>query len=256
MLPTTLMEGGRDLSDEGITIVTSLAPGKDVKNQQMAIDSWIKMGFNVVAVNAVEEIAVLHAYFPNIEFVIAKRDGREEFSKPYIYFDDCLAYFATSNAKICGIVNSDIYFLKDQFYTFIKKEGENSFIYGSRVDVRSLENLNGKFFAQGFDYFFFDKQVIFQYPASNFLIGLPMWDFWAVLVPLFVAIPVKKVTTPHAYHIIHKTNWDHTTWQVFRNELLKYIKPIAGLPIEKYPICLLEEIAKGSTLMTLYGKKE
>jgi hypothetical protein len=240
---------GESSAEEVITIVTSLAPGKNLYNQRMAIDSWIQLGFKVVAVNARDEITVLEGYFPDIEFVEAKRDGREVFSKAYIYFDDFLAYFATCNTKICGIVNSDIHLLKKEFYDFVAEEAIHSFIYGSRVDVKSIDELQGHFFNQGFDYFFFDKEILPCYPPSNFLIGLPMWDFWAVLVPLCIAIKVKKVTTPHAYHILHQTNWDHRTWQVFRDELLNYIKPTADLSIGQYPLCLLQEIANGSALM-------
>lgn len=258
MLQSSLMEWesistyGVSPTEDVITIATSLAPGKDLHNQQMAINSWLKLGFRVASINSPEEIAALQPYFPDIEFVKADRDGRERFTKPYIYFDDCLAYFAKSESKICGIVNSDIYLLKGEFYVSLKKEAVHSFVYGSRVDVETIEDLNGEWFELGFDYFFFDKQIISRYPQSNFLIGLPMWDFWAVLIPIYFRIPVKKVITPHAYHIIHKTNWDHKVWCVFRDELLKYIKPKINLPIWKYSMFLLEEIAQYSIEISLW----
>lgn len=252
MLQPSLMEWGSSNThktsslEEVITIATSLAPGKNLHNQRMAINSWLEIGFRVIAMNSAEEIAVLQPYFSDIEFVEVNRDGKGRFGKPYIYFDDCLAYFAKSDSKICGIVNSDIYFLKKEFYSFIKKEAIHSFVYGSRVDVETIENLNGDFFELGFDYFFFNKQIVSHYPHSDFLIGLPMWDFWAVLIPIYFRIPVKKVITPHAYHIIHRTNWDHNIWCVFRDELLRYIKPMNNLPIGRYSMYLLKEIAKHS----------
>jgi len=236
-----------------ITIATSLALGKNLHNQRMAINSWLKLGFKVIAMNSPEEIAVLQSDFPDVEFVKVYRDGREKFTKPYIYFDDCLAYFAKNELKICGIVNSDIYLLKEEFYAFVKREAVHAFVYGSRVDVETIENLNGKIFELGFDYFFFDKQIISHYPQSNFLIGLPMWDFWAVLIPIYFRIPVKKVITPHAYHIIHKTNWDDKDWYVFRDELLRYIKPSTDLPIRQYSMYLLWEIAKNSIEISLWN---
>lgn len=257
MLQPSLMEWGSISAygaspiEDVITIATSLAPGKDLHNQRMAINSWLNLGFKVASINSSEEIAVLQSYFPDIEFVKAHRDGRDRFGKPYIYFDDCLAYFAKSQSKICGIVNSDIYLLKEEFYAFLKKEAVHFFVYGCRVDVETIENLNGNLFELGFDYFFFNKQIISHYPQSNFLIGLPMWDFWAVLIPIYFRIPVKKVITPHAYHIIHKTNWDQKNWQVFRDELLRYIKPTTEIPIWKYSMYLLGEIAKHSIEISL-----
>lgn len=246
MVQSSLMEW-----EDIITIATSLAPGKDVHNQQMAVNSWLKLGFRVISMNSLEEIAVLQPYFPELEFVKVNRDGRDKFIKPYIYFDDCLAYFAKSQSRICGIVNSDIYLLREEFYSFLQKEAVHSFVYGSRVDVETIEQLNGELFELGFDYFFFDKQIVSHYPQSNFLIGLPMWDFWAVLIPIYFRIPVKKVITPHAYHIIHKTNWDDNTWLIFRDELLRYMKPTTGIPIWSYSMYLLEGIAKHSIAMSL-----
>ena len=35
----------------------------------------------------------------------------------------------------------------------------------------SLDNLNGEFMEKGFDYFFFDKQIIPYYPQTEFCIG-------------------------------------------------------------------------------------
>lgn len=258
MLQPSLMEWGSISNDgappigEVITIATSLAPSKDLHNQCMAINSWLKLGFKVISMNSAEEIAVLQPFFSDIEFVQAHRDGRHKFTKPYIYFDDCLAYFAKCESKICGIVNSDIYLLKEEFYALLTKEAVHSFVYGCRIDVQSLEDLNGEFFELGFDYFFFDKQIVSYYPQSNFLIGLPMWDFWVVLIPIYFRIPVKKVITSHAYHIIHKTNWDHKVWCVFRDELLRYIKPMNSLPISIYPMYLLAGIAKHSIAISLW----
>lgn len=257
MRQCSLMEWG-DNSNDGespiedvLTIATSLAPGKNLDNQRMAINSWLKLGFKVVSMNCAEEMAVLLPYFSDIEFVKVDRDGRERFGKPYIYFDDCLAYFTKSESKICGIVNSDIYLLKEEFYSFLKTEAAHSFVYGSRVDVETIEQLGSNFFELGFDYFFFNKQIISQYPQSNFLIGLPMWDFWVVLIPIYFGIPVKKIITPHAYHIIHKTNWDRKIWCVFRDELLRYIKPMNNLSIQQYPMYLLAEMAKHSIEISL-----
>ena len=237
--------------EDSITIATSLAPGKDLHNQRLAINSWLKIGFKVISMNSAEEIAVLQSDFSDIEFVKVHRDGRDKFTKSYIYFDDCLAYFAKSESKICGIVNSDIFLLKEEFYSFLMKEAFHSFVYGSRMDVDTIEKLNGKIFELGFDYFFFDKQIVSYYPPTNFLIGLPMWDFWAVLIPIYFKIPVKKMITPHAYHIIHKTNWDDKVWCVFRDELLRYIQPMNSFPMRQYPMYLLAEIAKHSIEMPL-----
>lgn len=209
-----------------ITIATSLAPGKNLDNQKKVINSWCKMGFKCVSINAPDEIAKLEQDFPNIEFVVAYRDARTEFGKPYIYFDDFLAYFAGSDSHICGIVNSDIYLLGEKFHPFISKEAVDSLVYGSRIDIKALDNLQGKLYEWGFDYFFFDRKIITNYPKSDFCIGLPWWDYWIILVPILCEIPVKKVTALVAYHVKHKNGWNKESSRLLKDAMLTYIKPV------------------------------
>ncbi|SFL68931.1 hypothetical protein [Pelosinus propionicus] len=212
-----------------ITIATSLAPGKDVKIQKEAVNSWHRLGFVVISINCAEEIAVLKSSFPEIEFIEVARDARQQFGKPYIYFDDILACLWERESSLCGIVNSDICFLKHEFYSFLTKEGRDSFIYGSRIDISTFNHVNGRVIQDGFDYFFFDRKVIAAYPASQFCIGMPCWDYWAVLSPLFLGVAVKKVMTAHAYHIIHKVNWNNTISSRLFHELLHHIKPLSAV---------------------------
>ncbi|WP_229536970.1 hypothetical protein [Pelosinus baikalensis] len=77
-------------------------------------------------------------------------------------------YFAGSDSQICGIVNSDIYLLGEKFHSFISKEAVDSLVYGSRIDIKALDNLQGKLYGWGFDYFFFDRKIINSYPKSDF----------------------------------------------------------------------------------------
>ncbi|MBP2627608.1 MAG: glycosyl transferase group 1 [Firmicutes bacterium] len=227
-----------------ITIATSLAPCKELDIQKKAVSSWLALGFKVVSINVPVEIEILQPSFPNIEFVKATRDARQQFGKPYVYFDDFLAYFSASKSKICGIVNSDIHLLKENFYTFISKAAINSFVYGSRVDIETFNNLQGEVLQDGFDYFFFDKQLVQYYPKSEFCIGLPLWDYWVILIPLFYRIPVKKVETAHAYHIKHQSNWDMISWEHYKVVTLKYIKQLTTNQI--FPVDILRLIAKYS----------
>jgi hypothetical protein len=209
-----------------ITIATSLAPTKNLDGQRKVINSWCKLGFKCVSINAPDEIAMLEEYFPDIEFVVAFRDARTRFGKPYIYFDDFLTYFAGSDSKICGIVNSDIYLCGDKFHSFISKEAVNSLVYGSRIDIKALDNLQGKLYEWGFDYFFFDRKIITNYPKSDFCIGLPWWDYWIILVAILCEFPVKKVTALVAYHVKHKNGWNKESCRLLKEAMLTYIKPV------------------------------
>ena len=206
-----------------ITIATSIAPGANLANQQLAVASWQQLGFAVISVNAPEEIAVLAPHFPTIRFAAVSRDGREKFGKPYIYFDDLLACLYEEGAPICGIVNSDIHLLDNRLYDFVLTEASGAFLFGARIDVDSLERRYQGDWFQGFDFFFFDRSLIPRYPREDFCIGLPWWDYWIVLIPLACDYPVKKLISPVAYHVRHTPgNLSSNSWIPLGMTLAKY----------------------------------
>lgn len=215
---------------DDITVVTSLVPD-DFNNQQAAIASWTKAGFRVVAINAPNEIAIIQPHFPDIEFVETKRDARGKYRNPYPFFDDLLAYLATQPSRICGIIKSDIYLFKPSFYSFVHSEAPDSFILGSRLDIKSLNDAAPGTMNEGFDYFFFDKALIRHYPQEEFCFGLSWWDYWAPLVPLASKRPVKRITSPIAYHIIHPGRIPNPLipWRDFAFTLSKHVTPLSPL---------------------------
>ena len=119
---------------------------------------------------------------------------------------------------------------------------------------KNLTSTGGEVVQEGFDYFFFDKSVIATYPPSAFCLGLPCWDYWAILAPLFSGIPVKKVITPHAYHIKHKVNWNNE----ISNQLFHiiYYCDILGHFLLRllHPYYILEFIERYSRKITLYDE--
>ncbi|MEK7990379.1 MAG: hypothetical protein VSS52_005180, partial [Thiotrichaceae bacterium] len=60
-----------------IIIATSIAP-KNIENQKLATESWVKCGFKVVSINIRQEIKQLRSQFPHVTFHEAKRDARKE----------------------------------------------------------------------------------------------------------------------------------------------------------------------------------
>lgn len=236
-----------------MTIATSLAPCKEMDIQREAVCSWQKIGFTVISVNCEEEITILKPHFPTIEFVRVFKDARKQYGKPYVYFDDIITVLLKQDCKVCGIVNSDIQLVKTELYSLLLKEAVGSLIYGSRTDVEKLTSTGGEVVQEGFDYFFFDKSVIAAYPPSAFCLGLPCWDYWAILAPLFSGIPVKKVMTPHAYHIKHKVNWNNEiSNQLFHYLLLRHIRPLSIEAASPYYI--LEFIERYSRKLSLYDE--
>ncbi|MGI6585253.1 MAG: nucleoside-diphosphate sugar epimerase/dehydratase [Lutisporaceae bacterium] len=191
-----------------ILVATSIAP-KDIDNQRKAVDSWIKAGLEVISFNCLEEYEAIKESFQDVDFKIVKRDGRHRFGKPYVYFDDIMEYFSGCDYDICGIINSDIHLLgvDNKFNEYIYEEARDSFVYGNRVEVKSLDDLNGMFYV-GHDYFFFDRQVSCIYPREDFWIGQPAWDYWVVYMPIVSGFKVKKIINAIAYHVSHRIQWN------------------------------------------------
>jgi tetratricopeptide (TPR) repeat protein len=195
-----------------VVVATSLAP-RDIEIQADAIKSWTNLGIKVFSINCEEEIDLLRESFPQVKFIKAKRNGKRKFGKPYIFFDDFIYFFKSIESKIYGIINSDNFLISDSgIISFIQKHARNSLVYGSRVEIKSLENLDGYFYDRGFDFFFFDKSTLTCFPESEACIGVTWWDYWAAVMPVLENIEVKKLVSPLAYHITHQNRWDEEQW--------------------------------------------
>ena len=211
-------------NSEHLTIATSIAP-HGIENQQLAIASWQKQGFKVVSLNASEEIKQLQVVCPDVEFIPVLRDARDKYGKPFVYFDDFLDYFKRTGQKICGIVNSDVHLISDKnLPAFFSSEAQGGLVFGSRVDVDHLENLQGEMYHMGFDFFFFDSALLKIFPKEEFCIGQPWWDYWLPIVALGKGSVIKRLMTPIAYHVKHPINWNPQVGTELGLRMAKYIR--------------------------------
>lgn len=191
-----------------ITIATSIIP-RNFELQRAAIDSWLTLGFNVISLNSAEEATLVAQNFPDIPVTIVNRTAESTTGKPYIYFDDVRKAFVDLKVDICGIVNSDIFLNADSgFNNFISETVADGLLFGSRIDVESMSHLDGEKFVYGFDFFFFNKEVLKTFPESDFCLGIPWWDYWAPFVPLVKGVPCKELISPVAFHGKHETKWE------------------------------------------------
>ena len=206
-----------------ITIATSIAP-RNIELQQGAVESWKQIGFDVISVNSGQEIKSIKDSFPNVKFVEASRNALVITKRPFIYFDDILKALEMTESQVCGIVNSDIYlFSAEHIYEFINKEAKGAFLFGSRINIPSLNCFAGEEYFDGFDYFFFDRAVTKIFIETDFCLGSPWWDYWAPLVPLIKGYEMKKLITPIAYHVEHATKWSPKHFRYYERKLLHYL---------------------------------
>lgn len=213
---------------EPITVATSIAP-KGIEKQQHAIASWHALGFHVVSLNTPEEIAELRAQFPQVEFFAVKRHGKQLAGKPYVFLDDVLAHLRdAAKGRICGIVNSDIILRAGpEFSAYLWRESRDALVYGSRVDIDAAEDAEGQVYHRGFDFFFFDRAIIDRLPKTNFMLGVPWWDYWMPVGFQLAGVTIRRLDSRIAFHVRHVANYSAEILMKFGRE---FVERCAGAP--------------------------
>ena len=223
--PVNILLGTEKTKPQKITIVTSIAPG-NLEKQKAATASWKQLGFAVVSLNSDSEIEQLKSQCQDITFQNVNRDAQAEVGKPLIYLDDIFRYFQDHPCQLCGIVNSDIQLQADENWsTWLLDQAENAIIFGSRIEIETLEKRQGELYDKGFDFFFFSPKFLKDFPASNFCLGLPWWDFWVPLIAKQRGWALKRLVTPIAYHLKHSVNYLNDNWQKYGIEFTKFFNP-------------------------------
>ena len=194
-----------------LTVGTSIAPKGEAK-QRRAIASWRALGFDVVSFNNAEEIRQLQAQYPEVRFVEVHRDGRERTGKPLVRVDDVFAWFRASGLPHGGFINSDIVLQPADaagFLADLARDIQGALVFSRRVEVDTLERLEGTYYPPGFDVWFWDSCVLKAFDQeTDYYVGFPHWDYYAVLMPLLHGFPIRQFAYPVAFHEKHPMYYD------------------------------------------------
>ena len=216
------------MNGDGIVIGTSIAPNERVGIQREAITSWLNAGFLVQSFNAPDEIDRLTDGFDGVEFVSMERSGQGISGRRVIYISDMLFQLRAGGSPVCGIINSDILLTaSNNFRRFVGTQADGSLLYGSRLDVASWDDRNGRLDPYGFDYFFFDRDLIPKFGETQFCLGMPFWDHWLPLASLLSGQSVRKLVSPIARHITHPTSRDDSFF-AFNTYYVKVLLELTG----------------------------
>lgn len=203
-------------------IATSISP-RNPERQRNALATWQEAGFRILSLNTGEEITALQKEFPDVRFLAAPQNGSEQFGHPYVYFNDLLTCLLSTGSKVGGIINSDIHLINPALFDLVSQPKEHSLVFGSRVDVSTSSDRQGKLYDLGFDYFFFTRKLLTIFPPEPFCLGLPWWDFWAALIPLAAKHVIRRVITPAVVHVAHQAAWDKDHWYSLGNRMLAHV---------------------------------
>jgi hypothetical protein len=194
-----------------IILATSISP-KNIKVQQAAIKSWKSIGFEVLSINLATEIDDLEKAFPNVEFLPVRNLDTKHTERKLVYLDQIFDALKERCVDISGIINSDIELRVDQsFLHSISRAAMDSLVFGSRVNIDSPGDAEGKSFRLGFDYFFFTKKMLREFPSSLFRLGAPWWDLWLPLTSIALGFNTKYLVDAIGYHIRHQGGWETDT---------------------------------------------
>ena len=232
-----------------IALVTSIPPrvwreqdGRNIGEQyQMdCVNSWHAAGFKVLSVNPRDEIPLLSARYPLVEFVPTDRDSGPIAGRKTPLIDDLLLTLAAQPQAIVGIINADLCMeVGKDWMEPIKQAVASTVLIGHRLDVFSWATKAGELVAQGapytggFDLFFFEQAAIakcLEAAGSQryFAMGMPWWDFWLPVSLAMQGYRVAMLQEPVAGHLVHPVKYDESVWEYLGAQFVDYVQQQAA----------------------------
>jgi hypothetical protein len=203
--------------------ITSIAPGhKNFDVQLTAIESWINAGYEVVSLNAPEEIKQLEA-FTKVKFVPTERHNKKIFGKPYVIVSAIIDYLKEVKSEHTLIINADIIIKDGSNYTEkLKGISEEGIIIMNRMDYDNDISVS-KVYEDGFDAFFINRKHLDEFPQTILCLGQCHWDYWFPYVASMSGVPIIKCKEPYIFHKRHNVQYSKDNWyrtaEIFRSEI-------------------------------------
>ena len=238
-----------------VTSLQTTTTGSTDEAQWRAVNSWLQAGFTVISFNQLNDIGFLQPKFPQVTFIAVQRDAWVPNRTPCVSFAEMMDYLDASKADVCGLIEPDICLYGDDLAARLASEAANCLVYQDKIQVESLLTFEGNLFPS-MGCLFFDRRLVRLYPQDDVCLGQPLWDYWAILLPVLNKVPVKRITTPFAYHIIHSEQYDLASLLSYGEILAKYAPPPFELSEEtlcKYQLILAQIIKNHSIELALPG---
>lgn len=207
--------------------ITSISPGhKNFDSQLKAVNSWKNAGYEVVSLNAPEEIELLKNF--DVKFISTNRHNKRMFGKPYVTVSAIIDYLKEVKSEYSLIINSDIIIHDTEKVTDeLKKRSEEGIIIMNRMDFEG-DMVNARSYELGFDGFFINQKHLDIFPQSILCLGQCHWDFWLPYIASIGGVKISRLKEPYIYHAKHAAQYSKDNWlrtaEIFRAEtgLLKY----------------------------------
>lgn len=194
--------------------ITSVSPThvhSDI--QQVAIDSWVKLGLKCYSFNNKSEIDILRKKYKNIQFIETDRTMQNAFGKPYVSISAMVEWAKLQDEDNFCLINSDIELAPDKkLVSRIEKGLDKSVIIANRFDYSKSKKKSTQYLA-GIDVFFLHKKHLLCYPPSLFCMGQCFWDYFIPFVALRNDYDVIMMQNEFAFHKEHVVQYSHQNWE-------------------------------------------
>lgn len=203
--------------------LTSITPSHINENiQEIAVNSWLKLGFEVFSFNGAKEIEILKPKYPQVTF-IESPTYESIYGKPKVGIDSILE-FEHEDSERC-VINSDIILIDSKnVFPKIRERLPDEATIVQRLDfINDVNKCNT--FRSGIDVFFLHKNYLHLINGKGFVMGECYWDYQ---VPYSLLTNHKKVhllKEPFAYHRMHNTQYGINHW----HNLGMYFSKLHGL---------------------------
>ena len=192
--------------------ITSIAPSHaNGIIQNIAVDSWLKLGLEVYSMNSQSECELLQPHYPKVTFIPTTRTMEANYKKPYIGMNAIIDW-AKENAECVFIINSDIELLDtDNRLPSLFLNAEKGLILLNRSDYDG-EVSNAKHYDLGFDGFILHKNFYQTVPQTILCLGQCHWDYQLPFTFLANRLPIYRIRKNILFHKAHQTQYNHDEW--------------------------------------------
>ena len=194
-------------------LLTTFSP-TNIENQQRALKTWQKLGYEIKSINSKGDIEKIKEFF-DVEFIETDLLNTD-FGKDYVKINAFTNWIKENESAL--IINSDIEILKK--IEFTEKWCEIEVI--SRNDYK-YNHAEFRKFESGYDAFFISRQFCSEFPKSDLVIGQCHWDYLIPIVAINNYYTIRSPKISHLYHKEHDLQYDVNKWKktakIFAKEL-------------------------------------
>jgi len=191
--------------------------------QTACIKSWKGAGFQVVSLNAPEEIEALRPFAPAVEFKTLPA-GR---TRPL--FADFFTAANSSKSRIVGIINADCMMIPPIGFANRLMDHLDGIVIVERFNL-SKETLRPTGVrVEGFDAFFFKAEAAATIARDDhWHIGGVWGDYWLPFAFHFAGFEIKTLPAPILLHLEHDLAWDWSGAESYAPRLINFFRAHGG----------------------------